>query len=381
MSAKLNITSRNGNNTNLFNNNNNGPSNNYNSLFMVILGGLTILFVFLFFFSQKYRVGRSLNNLDIYIKFQNMESLKLGGLKDYRLCDFYVLSSYNTALSGTQMFDYVTTDMVKKVLQTGARYLEFQVFGDQYGPDAEPVVSSGYKQGEWKLSLNTLYFEDVIKTIKEHAFKIYDGTDGSPNYLDPLIISLDLKTNYNYFVNNKIQKIITKYLLDRLLDPTYNYQSKNVAKTPIRDLMGKVIIFSSDQFQGSNLAEIVNYSWAFPQLKRYHYSELKNQSSSSSAGSITSDISNFFISSSVTDTAKTIETGQITKFNASGLSIIYPHQEGDILTSNYDPSIGWDLGCQFVGMNFQTMDTNMDKYINKFRYKAFVLKPEALRKV
>ena len=356
-----------------------GSEYNYNMLIMVIIVALLILFLFLFFFSQRFRVNRALNALDIYIKFQNMRSMKASTLKNYRLCDFYVASSYNSVLSGTQLFDYATTDMLKKVIQTGARYLEFQIFGDQYGPDAEPVVSSGYKQGEWKLTLNTLYLEDVIKTIKDHAFRIYDGTDGCPNNLDPLIISLDLKTNYNYFVNNKIQKLFTKHLLDYLLDPTYNYQSKNIAIVPLKDLMGKIILISSDGFQGSSLEEIINYSWAFPKLKRFHHSDLENVVYQQKSINSTVSSNVFAIDSSVQTTGKSIENTQLKVFNNSGLTIISPHNEGDILTSNYDPDIAWNMGCQFVTINFQSMDKHMDKYINKFRNKAFVLKPQQLR--
>ena len=74
-----------------------------------------------------------------------------------------------------------------------------------------------------------------------------------------------------------------------------------------------------------------------------------------------------------------VEFNQISKFNLTGLSIIYPHKEGNILTSNYDPTNAWNLGCQFVSMNFQKMDISMDKYINKFKNKAFILKPQSLR--
>ena len=305
--------------------------------------------------------------------------MKISILKNYRLADFYVCSSYNSSVSGYQMIDYLSTDMVKKVLQTGVRFLEFQVFGDQYGKDAEPVVSSGFRKGEWKLSLNTLYLEEVFKTIRDHAFRIYDGTDGSPNNLDPLFISLDLKTNYNYFVNNKIQKLFTKYFMEYLLDPSYNYQAKNIGIVPLKELMGKVIIFSSDGFQGSTLEELVNYSWIFSKMKRYHYTELDDQIVEKTPNDTLDNIAQKKIDNSIEISKNLIEFNQISKFNLTGLTIVYPHKEGDILTSNYDPTTAWNLGCQFVSMNFQKMDLSMDKYINKFRNKAFVLKPQSLR--
>ena len=376
----MDITSR---QTNLLNNKNNSnvfDYSQYNTFFLTILFALIVLMLVLMYFSQNFRVNRTLNNMDIYIKFQNIQSLKASDLKEYKLSDFYVSSSYNSSLSGTQYIDYATTDMVKKLLQTGVRFLEFQVFGNMYGPDAEPVISSGYAKGEWKLTLNTLYLEDVIKTIRDNAFRIYDGTDGSPNHLDPLIISLDLKTNYNYFVTNKIQKLFSKYLMDYLLDPTYNYQAKNVGTVPLKELMGKLILFSSDGFQGSTLEELVNYSWILPKLKRIYYYELENQSIQQGANGET-NLTNISQQNSTTidSTKLMVESSQLKKFNSEALSIVYPHKEGDILTYNFDPEKSWNLGCQFVAMNFQTMDTNMDKYINKFRNKAFILKPQSLR--
>ena len=145
--------------------------------------------------------------------------------------------------------------------------------------------------------------------------------------------------------------------------------------------MGKLVIFASDGFQGSTLEELINYSWAFPDLKRFHYSEIDYQIKSES-GIITNtgiNLSYLQLSEKVNQTKEVIEGSQIKDFNKKGLTIVYPHKEGDILTANYDPTNSWNLGCQFVSMNFQSIDTNMDKYINKFRKQAFVLKPKSLR--
>jgi hypothetical protein len=63
----------------------------------------------------------------------------------------------------------------------------------------------------------------------------------------------------------------------------------------------------------------------------------------------------------------------------SGLTIVVPQKEGDFLTTNFNATNAWELGCQFVCMNFQKIDKNMDIYVNKFKNKAFVLKPKSLR--
>ena len=45
-------------------------------------------------------------------------------------------------------------DILLSILQSGARYIEFNVFNSKFGKDAIPMVSNGYQKGEWKLTLN-----------------------------------------------------------------------------------------------------------------------------------------------------------------------------------------------------------------------------------
>jgi hypothetical protein len=49
------------------------------------------------------------------------------------------------------------------------------------------------------------------------------------------------------------------------------------------------------------------------------------------------------------------------------------------LNTNYNPILAFELGCQFVAMEFQYIDGNMDYYITKYKQKSFILKDEALR--
>ena len=118
-------------------------------------------------------------------------------------------------------------------------------------------------------------------------------------------------------------------------------------------LIGKVVLFASNGFQGSGLEEIVNYSWDNTDnnknhaLQRLHYSNIT--------------VSGF-------DKQKLID------FNRRGFTIIVPHNEGDFFNTNYNPELAFDLGCQFVAMEFQYIDSNMDYYITKFKDKSFILK-------
>ena len=67
------------------------------------------------------------------------------------------------------------------------------------------------------------------------------------------------------------------------------------------------------------------------------------------------------------------------EYNKTGLTIIVNHVEGDFFNDNYDPTLPFDLGCQFVTMEYQSVDSNMDIYMKSFKYSAFVLKDSSLR--
>ena len=45
----------------------------------------------------------------------------------YKLCDYYISSSYMTPCVGNQHYDYVSIDMITQVLQSGARYIQIPI--------------------------------------------------------------------------------------------------------------------------------------------------------------------------------------------------------------------------------------------------------------
>ena len=271
-----------------------------------------------------------------------------------------ISSAYNAAHSGYQMYDYTSEDIVLSILQSGARYLEFNVFNSEFGQKAHPVVSMGYKTGEWKMMINDTPLELILEIIAKNAFTVYDSKEGVSNPDDPLFIGLNLNTNNNLDCLNLIAYLITNLFNERLLPNAYSFQNNdNIADIKMSNLTGKVILFASNGFQGSGLEEVVNYSWDNTDnnpnhsLQRLHYSKLS-------------------------------ETGfnkhNLIEYNRTGFTIITPHMEGDIANNNYNPMLAFELGCQFVSMEFQYIDSNMDYYITKFKEHSFILKDENLQK-
>ena len=62
--------------------------------------------------------------------------------------------------------------------------------------------------------------------------------------------------------------------------------------------------------------------------------------------------------------------------NKSKLTIVIP--DSNIMIKNYNPDTAWNKGCQFVTINFQSLDKYINIILNKFKNRSFILKPNNL---
>ena len=114
---------------------------------------------------------------------------------DFRLCDFYVASSYKSYLPCTNYYDYACLSSIEKVLlQSGARYIDLDVFNKSFNPCTEPIVCNGDEIGNWQYT-TSIHFTDVCELISKVAF-----SSQVKNPTDPLFININFKTwgNKNY---------------------------------------------------------------------------------------------------------------------------------------------------------------------------------------
>jgi hypothetical protein len=329
-----------------------------NYIILLAVVSAIVIITIIYFFSQTFRVGRAISRMQTYQSYQKIESINYKNIGTTRIGNYHVCSAYNAAHAGYQMYDYTSEQTVLAALQSGVRYLEFNVFNSEYGDKAYPVASMGYKKGEWKMMINDIPMETIFEIISKNAFKVYDGVEGSFNPDDPVFIGLNLNTNSNISCLNLLAFLITKYFGDRLLPNAYSFQSSDdIGDIPLSQLIGKVAFFSSDGFQGSGMEEVVNYSWDNTDnnpnhaMKRYLHSDI---------------------------TKPGFNKQELIDFNRRGLTIIVPHQEGDFFNTNYNPVIAKELGCQFIAMEFQYVDTNMDYYITLFKSSCIVMKDDNL---
>ena len=307
--------------------------------------------------SKSYKISKILYNMkpiDDYV----IVTSKLNKDRDLKLCDFYIASAFRPYMGNNQFFNYIDLSITEKIITNGVRSIYVDIFNDSMGIEANPVISSGITEGQWKLSLNTVRFEDLCKLISTTCF----NAGYVNNFEDPFILMLNLNVNGNLTCLNKIRNHIYNHLRTYLLSNKYTYGKVNMAQVPIKYLKRKLLIFTSNGYQHSDLEEFVNYSWNKESLKKISYEALDT---------------NTFNANVIKIDGQTLKN-----YNKNNLTIVTPTESvsiTDLYTKNYNPTYFWETGCQIVCMNYQLLDEHFDTYISKFKQDSFISKPSILQ--
>ena len=314
----------------------------------IIVTILGIIILMLYFTKIRNRDSKLRSNLltyrknaDIYPITHNEEIMK----GNFKLCDFYIASSYKSFLPGSQYYDISSIDNIVNIIECGSRYIEMDIYQDTFCWSSKPMVYSGRLKGLWNYTTK-LNFETCITKIRETAF----GSQFVKNGTDPLFICLNIYTENNYKILRKIAKILDRQFGNKLLPSNYSYKTNNLAQTPIKELIGKVIIISNDKWENSPMEEMVNFSWEMPFLRNLSSEQV----------------------------LYSFDKVELREYNRRNITRVFPYIKARE-SINYNPSECWLTGCQFVCMNYQTMDEFMLFYLDKFSKYSLVLKPEKLR--
>jgi hypothetical protein len=328
---------------------------------IILLGVVVLMFLTLFYFvSETYRVNLVLNSMSVYKSVLTLKNSPFKKEEGYKLSDYYIASSFRSAVGKNQMFDYCSEKILENIIKSGARMVWLDIFNSNMSDKPKPVVSTGKKEGSWQLSLNSIPFDICCSTIAQNAF----SSGMVNNYDDPFFVCLNLNTNNNLYSLKKIKNSILKHLGSRLLGVEYGFNKANIGQIEITKLCGgdgrkaRVVILCSEGFQNSDLEELVNYSWDNTNMKKLVYK------------SIDPNIG-------VTDYIKE-NISALKSHNTDNITMITP-DENTFFTRQYLPTYSFDSGSQFISMYYQQPDTFMEKYIDKFKNYSFVLKPEKLR--
>ena len=399
------------NNTNTNNNNiitrktiNNIINKYHNNKTLIIVLGITLIILIIIFFrlSFKKRVTSTLGEYKydskkrVFNKMQECQEIK-DDSKFNILADYDICASYNTGLIGNQKSDYISLDMIKKIMLSGARYLEFHIVTNIQNDTPKPYIGIGEYPGNWIYTLNMLDLDDLLKLIEHYAF--YNDI----NY--PLIIYLKFN-NFKKFLINKVGEAIRENLDKYLLRPD-KYVNMPFTVEKMCNLEKKIIFISN---LNDNQMEDTEYkSINIPQLgfvKRLYYKDAYKHLYHSKEELDTQTL----IRKSLDKTLIAKDNNKFNKlyptlnykiftnpdffeellqkeflnpllhFNKVGLTIILPHTKDDIFTTNYNPEHFRNHGVQITALNFQEYNSSpkppehedstiMDKYIYYFNSK------------
>lgn len=306
------------------------------------------------------------------------------------LSHYFISSSHNTYLMEDQLKGPSSTEAYIKALMKSCRCVELDCWD---GPNGEPVIYHGYTL------TSKILFEDVIKTIKEFAFKTSEY---------PVILSLEnhctveqQKRMADYLMSILGSALVTKPLGNSIptnfpspeelkgkflikgkrlnkLEAMFSNNNNNVEEDTVSEEDEAAECKENDQKAKSKkskiklakqLSDIVIY------CKSVHFHGFEHAKDSLAFYEMSS-----FKESKAFNLADTSATAFI-HHNMDKLSRIYPAGSRTD-SSNYDPVPMWNVGCQIVALNFQTPSKEMQVNQGRFLQNGFcgyILKPEFQR--
>ena len=376
----------------------NNSNQNFQAYLIVVIPILMLLCFLIYKYNYSSRSESVIKTMG-YKSNINLTPLdqcyKLNTKEQYKLCDYYICSSFMTPCVGNQHYDYVSTEMIAEVIKSGARYIQIPVCESDVTIHALPVVGTAVYGERVITSLNTLDMKTTLKVIRTNAFKI----DNKPvNY--PLIVHLVLNTN-NANTISILADNISEIIGDVLIDATL-YKDNPFYLDKLCNLLNKIIIIATPEYINTSLEKFI-----VPTMKLfniYHFGELGpinmpkdnlysnyyNQRLSSTQ----QDKSNKYFKDNyptldyILDNKDTIGNtilndsnilNKLTAYNKFGLTVIKPLYPEDVITLNYNTEESIFYGCQITAMNFQLNDINMQNYLSIFKDSSFRLKPAGLR--
>lgn len=369
-------------------------------VYLIIIIPVIILLIYILYkYNFKNRISDVINNVKPSTKPERKKPLpqcyQLDPTLQFKLCDYFISSSYMSPCAGNQHFDYVSTDMINHVIQSGARYIQLPICESDVTLNALPVIGTCQYGQRIISSLNSIEIRETFNIIRNNAF-LLNNTE--INY--PLFIHLILNTN-NKFTLNTVTNHIKAVFGDVLL-PVKNYTSFPIFLEKLCNLLGKVVIFATMEYKGSTLEEVVIPLDRL--FQSYHYSELDKINLAS--GDVLTNIYNSKLSSkeqtqsnkafktkypSIDHVVRNVDTigkdimndkeilNNLTSFNKVGMTLVKAQKPEDVISSNYDFNNALYYGCQFITMNFQINDTHLKTYLDIFKESSFRLKPSSMR--
>lgn len=318
----------------------------YSGTFLMIAGFLVVIGIAYGVYSafQKTSMGtvsKAKPTFDAYQQVTKLAPLGCPTSQPYRLCDYYMAASSYSVFPGAEVFDYVSDQILPMVIKAGARLVELDIYADERD---KPVVGLKNQKLGTDYAYNTVPFEACCVSIANNAF----NSISCPVSSDPFVLSLVFHTDKTTVIN-ACAEVLKTTCRQFMLDESYGYQRKNLAVEPVCNLQRKIVIVSGGPMKGTLMEELVNLSWSTSHCRRMTY----------------------------TQASQPHDPNEVIDYNRSHITMVVPDIGDDLKNNN--PQILFTYGCQWIMMNYGSIDSMMELYISEFQENSLVLKPDGLR--
>lgn len=167
-------------------------------------------------------------------------------LLDLPLRAVSVYASHNSYLHTLQVASSATTVALDIVLKQGVRCIELDVFRDWTCPSRVFVAHGQEKLPYDILATTQLSFDIACESIAERAFA---------ETSDPLFLALEINVHRDVAACDAIAATLRRCFGERL------YASALTPETPLRALVGRVVVMTGGGTAGTALPGLVNAEW------------------------------------------------------------------------------------------------------------------------